>query len=112
DIRADVYSLGCTLYHLLSNRVPFPGGSFTQKLLRHQQARPTPLRELCPELPDGLAPVVEKMMAKRPERRHQTPAEVASALAPFATGSLPRAAPTVPLSGRRTTRPSAPRRAR
>ncbi len=84
DIRADVYSLGCTLYHLLAGQPPFPGCSLTEKLLKHQQAEPEPIERLCPDLPPGLARVVQKMMAKRPGDRHQSPQEVADALAPFA----------------------------
>ena len=98
DIRADVYSLGCTLYHLLTGRVPFPGGTLTEKLLRHQQAEPDAIERLCPDVAPGLARVVRRMMAKRPQDRYQTPGEVAGALVPFASpaAALPEAlaAPT------------------
>jgi tRNA A-37 threonylcarbamoyl transferase component Bud32 len=85
DIRADVYSLGCTLYHLLTGRVPFPDRSVTQKLLKHQLAEPYPVEGLRPDLPPELAAVLRKLMAKKPEDRYQTPAEAAEALTPFAT---------------------------
>jgi serine/threonine-protein kinase len=81
DIRADVYSLGCTLYFLLTGSAPFPGGSLTEKLLKHQLDAPTPLRSLRTEVPPAVAVVVAKMMTKRPEERFQAPAEVAAALA-------------------------------
>jgi serine/threonine-protein kinase len=100
DIRADVYSLGSTLYHLLAGRPPFPGGSLAQKMLKLQRAEPTPLEQLCPDLPPGLADVVRKMMAKRPEDRYPSPAEVADALAPFAPtadGAVAPAAEDQPL---------------
>jgi serine/threonine protein kinase len=83
NIRADVYSLGCTLYFLLSGRVPFPGGSLMQKLLKHQKSEPAPVTELRSEVPAALVSVLHRMMAKRPEDRYQTPAAVATALAPF-----------------------------
>ena len=84
DSRADVYGLGCTLYHLLTGRVPFPGSSLSEKRRAHQSEEPSPLEEGCPEAPAGLAQVVGRTMAKRPEDRFQTAGEVAGALAPYA----------------------------
>jgi serine/threonine protein kinase len=81
DIRADLYSLGCTLYFLLTGRVPFPGGSLTEKLLKHQMHQPRPVEELRPEVPPTVAAVVRKLMAKAPADRYQTPAELAATLA-------------------------------
>jgi serine/threonine protein kinase len=83
DIRADLYSLGCTLYHLLSGQVPFPAATAHEKLRGHAERAPTPLTELRPDVPAPLARVVERMTAKDPAGRYQTPAEVARALAPF-----------------------------
>jgi hypothetical protein len=94
DIRADIYGLGCTLYHLLSGRVPFPDGTVIDKMIRHCVDAPEPLRSLRPDVPTELAAVVEKMMAKDPAQRYQTPAEVAAALHPFG-GSRPQ--PIVPV---------------
>jgi tRNA A-37 threonylcarbamoyl transferase component Bud32 len=81
DIRADVYSLGCTLYHLLTGQVPFPSKSMTHKLLKHQVAEARPVEELRPDVAPALAAVIRQMMAKKPAERHQTPAEAAAALA-------------------------------
>jgi len=83
DIRADIYSLGCTLYHLLSGRVPFPEGTYMLKAVQHAVAEPRPLAELRADLPGGLLRVIDKMMAKSTAKRYQVPAEVALALEPF-----------------------------
>src|SRR5205814_8212966 len=73
DIRADLYSLGCTLYYLLTGRVPFPGGEAFAKLARHQLEEATPVEQLRHDLPPAVAAIVRKLMAKKPEDRHQSP---------------------------------------
>ncbi|HMF19518.1 MAG TPA: serine/threonine-protein kinase, partial [Gemmataceae bacterium] len=80
DIRADLYSLGCTLCFLLTGRVPFPGGTMTEKLLRHQDEVPPPVESLRPEVSTSVGAVVQKLLAKDPDDRFQTPAELADAL--------------------------------
>ncbi|HJN11154.1 MAG TPA: serine/threonine-protein kinase [Pirellulaceae bacterium] len=84
DHRADIYSLGCTLYFALTGSVPFPGKSQSQKLKGHLKKKPARVQELRPEVSDRLQSIVSKMMAKRPENRIQTAAEVARYLKPFA----------------------------
>jgi hypothetical protein len=93
DIRADVYSLGCTLYHLLTGRVPFPEGGTVEKIIKHAVELPTPVGALRRDLPVGVVRIIEKMMAKAPEQRFQTPREVAEALAPWTVASNSSAAP-------------------
>ena len=83
DIRADIYSLGCTLYYLLAGRPPFEGNSLYEILQSHHVKVAPPLNELRPEVPAELAAVVSYMMAKRPDERYQTPGDVAKALLPF-----------------------------
>ena len=58
DIRADLYSLGCTLYFLLTSNVPFPGGEGLQKLMRHRLEEPIPVEQLHREVPPSVAAVV------------------------------------------------------
>ncbi len=83
DIRADIYSLGCTFYFLLLRKLTVGTGSMIQKLLFHQSRDPEPIRSLRPEVPEELAAVVEKMIKKNPADRYQTPAELIEALKPW-----------------------------
>ena len=84
DIRSDIYSLGCSLYHMCTGHVPFPTPSLPEKLFAHQAMEPTPLETLVPDLPEALAEVVRRMMRKSPDERYSTPLQVAQALEPFA----------------------------
>jgi hypothetical protein len=89
DIRADIYSLGATFYFCLTGRTPFAEGTIAQKLIWHQTRQPKALRSFRPEVPEELAAVVEKMMAKAPNQRYQTPLEAADALAPWTEMPIP-----------------------
>ncbi|MCZ2341031.1 MAG: protein kinase [Bacteroidales bacterium] len=84
DIRADIYSLGMTLYFLLSGKTPFgEGGTTAQKLIWHQIRPPKPIQEYRPDVPDALWNVLQKMLAKSPDERYQTPMDVVVALQPW-----------------------------
>ena len=80
DERADIYSLGCTLYFALTGHPPFTDGTLVQRLLAHQTKAPPSIRKQRPDVPEGLVAIVEKMMQKRKDDRYQSAAEVAAAL--------------------------------
>ncbi len=90
DIRADIYSLGCTLYKLLSGRAPFSGPEYCatlDKMNAHVQKPPPPIRQFAADVPERLAAVVDRMLAKNPADRFATPAAVVEAVAPFCNGA-------------------------
>lgn len=89
DIRSDIYSLGCSLYYLLTGQPPFPDGTLMQKILLHQQAEPRAIDEFRTDVPPAVIAMVKRMMAKQPEERFQTPASVALALLPFTRRTAP-----------------------
>ena len=83
DIRSDIYSLGCTIYHMCTGQVPFPSPSLPEKLFAHQALEPTPLDKVIPGFPEGLAAVIHRMMRKSPDERYATPMQVVQALEPY-----------------------------
>jgi serine/threonine-protein kinase len=80
DTRADLYSLGCTAYFLLTGQAPFPGGDAAQKLLQHRVAAPAPITALRPDLPASVVALVQQLLQKEPAARPQTAGELAEAL--------------------------------
>jgi eukaryotic-like serine/threonine-protein kinase len=103
DVRADIYALGCTLFHLLAGRPPFVGDNPLSVIVMHVQDEPPALLPLRPDVPAELAAVVTRMLAKDPAARPQTPKEVAAALAPFAkTASHRYATSALPVEGQNT----------
>ncbi len=92
DIRADIYSLGCSLYYLIAGHPPFPEKSLLGKLSGHFARQPASLLSLRHDVPPGVDQVVACMLAKSPADRYATPADVAGALARFSNPSVPQAA--------------------
>jgi hypothetical protein len=99
EAAADIYSLGCTLFHLLSGSPPFGNAthhSTLSKAAAHLNDPPPDLRARRPEVPETLAAVVYRMLAKKPQERPTSAAQVAEALAPFTAGQLPPAVSPTP----------------
>ncbi len=80
DVRGDLYSLGCTLFYILTGRAPFPEGTVLQKLLSHSTDPPPDPRDSRPDLPEELVTILHTLLAKRPDDRYQEPAVLIGAL--------------------------------
>lgn len=81
DIRSDIYSLGCTLYHMLAGHAPFSEGGLTERLYKHSEEPPPDIRNFSPEIPEYLEAILYRMLEKSPDRRFQTPKELIEAIA-------------------------------
>jgi Protein kinase domain len=98
DIRADLYSLGCTWYEMLAGRPPLVGSTILQQLLAHQEQTPPPLAQFRSDLPAATVAIVERLLAKDPAARFPTPQELLQTLTPDAV-----AAPSPPAASRKWT---------
>jgi serine/threonine protein kinase len=81
DIRSDLYSLGCTIYFALAGHPPFSGSSTQEILSLHREQEPKSLELIRPDIPGAVLGIIRRLMAKKPEHRFQTPAELLEALA-------------------------------
>lgn len=91
DVRADVYSLGCTLFKLLTGVAPFSGETYNTsfaKMTAHVSSPAPSLSDHLPDTPQELVKLVDSMLAKSPVERPQTPGEVAERLQPFVNGQF------------------------
>ena len=89
DIRADIYTLGCVLYHALTGQPPFPDKTALNTVMRHATEPPRPLSDFLPDVPDGLQNVLNWMLAKDPAQRYATPEKAAQALQLFLRNTPP-----------------------
>ncbi len=96
DIRSDVYSLGCVLYHCLAGRPPFTSSNTVRLLVMHATEPVRPVRELAPQVPEGLEQILGWMLAKDPGQRYATPGRAAQALEVFLAAGGPGEAPADP----------------
>ncbi|GIW79621.1 MAG: hypothetical protein KatS3mg105_1428 [Gemmatales bacterium] len=95
DGRADLYSMGCSLYYVLTGQPPFPGGNALQKIMKHYFEEPTPATQINASIPEAFNRIVQKLMMKKRDQRYQTAAEVRRDLEPWVSRE-----PSLPLDSR------------
>jgi serine/threonine protein kinase len=108
DVRSDLYSLGCTLYFALSGRPPFEGGDMINKIFRQRLDDPEPLEKVARGVPAAFATIVRKLMAKNPDERYQTCAELRADLSRWTEPARLRAILGAEAEAARSFRPPPP----
>ena len=88
DIRSDIYSTGCVLYHMLTGQTPFPDSSLLNQMIRHATELVKPPHEINPTVPVGLGQITLKLMEKKPEDRFPDPVSACKVLLPFVSGEI------------------------
>jgi serine/threonine-protein kinase len=104
DIRADLYSLGCTFFFLLTGFPPYAGRTYLEKLIQHQEAPLPVIERIRPEVPLAVANVIRQLMAKRPEQRFQTPGILAATLGSLGSAQVVAGLPLSEIEARQTAR--------
>jgi len=89
DLRSDLYSLGCTVYHMLTGKPPFDGPTNSAYALQHQEEIPVSVRKLNPDCPLNLSQVIDRLLAKNPDLRYQDAAELIEDLNRVERGETP-----------------------
>ena len=89
DIRSDFYSLGCSLYQMVSGQVPFPAGSLPEKIFAHQAREPEKLEKLVAGIDRAMVRIISRCMNKKPEDRYQTATELSDLLGRLTTPESP-----------------------
>jgi serine/threonine protein kinase len=108
DVRSDLYSIGCTLYFTLSGRAPFEGGDVVNKIYKQKMEDPEPLERVAKGVPQAFAAIVRKLMAKNPDERYQTAAELRADLARWTDPARVRAILGAEAESARAFRPPPP----
>jgi len=108
DGRSDLFSLGCSVYHLIAGKLPYPGENPIERLGKRISGRPVPINEAAPGLPSGLVKVIDKLLAYKPADRFQTGAEVAEAFQSLIRPKVKRPTPQPEAASAKVTPPPAP----
>lgn len=101
DIRSDIYSLGCSIYHMLTGCPPYPDGTAVQKMLDHQGKDPPDIRQKNKQVPRAMAEIVQRMMMTQPQERYQAPGQLLADLIHLASQMGLRSVPAEGIVWRR-----------